>query len=124
MKKTVACLFAFMLFSLIALFAPTVAFAQEAASAAAETVVAPDPFAAFVAGLAAKYPVVVTIVSIIGFLRLLVKPVVAFLHTRAAATETKEDDERLEKAERSWWFKALMFGLDWGASIKPVPLRK
>lgn len=120
MKNTVACLFAFMLFSLIALFAPTVAFAQEVASAAAETVVAPDPFAAFVAGLTTKYPVVVTILTLIGLLRLLVKPVIAYLHSRAAATESPDDDARLEKAERSWWFKALMFGLDWTASIKPI----
>ena len=84
---------------------------------------AADPAATLVAGLAARFPLVSSLLMVIGLLRLLVKPVMAYLHARAAATEETEDDARLDRIERSWWLRALLFALDWGASIKP-PARR
>jgi hypothetical protein len=104
-------------------FAIPAAHAQDAAPAAAELAPpTPQPEATdtLVADLAAKYPLLVTALAVVGLLRLLVKPVMEFLRARAAATETKADDERLDRIERSWWLRALLFVLDWGASIKPI----
>lgn len=73
-----------------------------------------------IADLAVKYPIITTVLMVMGLLRLILKPIVEWLRARAAATADPADDERLAQAERSWWFKALLFALDWGASIKPV----
>lgn len=120
-SATLAHLFAAIILFAIAFATPDVALADVAAPAApAEAPAAQDATATLVADLAIKYPVVFTVLTIVGMLRLLVKPVMAYLHARAAATETKEDDERLARVAQSWWMKALLFVLDWGASIKPV----
>ena len=112
------------LLGLVLLLAFTEARAQEAAptdlAAPAITAPAADPAATLVADLAVKYPVLTTVLLVVGLLRLTVKPLIEFLRARVAATETKEDDERLDRIERSWWLRALLFALDWGASIKPL----
>lgn len=85
---------------------------------AAPSTVSADPAATLIADYAAKYPLVVSILSLVGLLRLVFKPVLAWLHARAAATPGTEDDERLARVEASWWMRVLRFLLDWGASIK------
>lgn len=76
-------------------------------------------------GLAVKYPVVATIVGIMGTMRLWAKPVCSIVHQVIELTPTKWDD--------GWWAKgydfltknpvgiAIAWGLDWLASIKIVP---
>jgi hypothetical protein len=82
---------------------------------------AADDSATVVTDLVAKFPVLSSVLLVVGFLRLTVKPIIATLHARAASTPGTEDDERLAKIQRSWWLRALLFVLDWGASIKPLP---
>lgn len=91
------------------------------------TNVEPGPVAAvatsFIVGIAAKYPILLTVLSVIGVLRTLVKPIMSFLHQRAGETIDTADDERLAKAESSWWFKTIAYVLDWTASVK-LPVKK
>ena len=104
-------------FALIALALFTLtSFAQDAAAVVATPEASQAP--AWLLDLVNKYPVLSVIVFAVGCLRMLVKPVMAFLHERAAATETKEDDEKLAAVENSKWWKWLTFGLDYVASIK------
>ena len=73
-----------------------------------------------VADLAVKYPILTTALMILGLLRLIIKPVMAAVTAHVQSTPDTTDDERLARTERSWWFRSLLFILDWGASIKPV----
>jgi hypothetical protein len=100
-----------MKFLALFILAASTLFAQEAA---ADT----DFVGNLIISLATQYPVLVTVLSAVGALRLLVKPIMSFLHQRAEATETKDDDLRLKKIESSWWFKLVAFGLDYLASVK------
>jgi len=50
--------------------------------------------------------------------RLILKPTMTWLHSVAEATETKKDDEVIEKVEASPIYKTVVFVLDWIASIK------
>lgn len=88
-----------------------------AVSAPDSTVTAPDPFADFVSGVAAKFPVVITILSAIGIMRTCAKPLFGAYEKYVASTETKEDDERLAKWRGAWWFKTFAYVLNWTASI-------
>lgn len=68
--------------------------------------------------LATKYPVLVTVLTVIGTLRLVMKPLFSFLHEYVLITETKKDDELLAKVEGSKYFKWVMYVLDYLASVK------
>lgn len=68
--------------------------------------------------LAAKHPWIVTVLLVVGTLRLAVKPAFSIWHTYVAATETTKDDEFLEKVETSKWLKWILYALDYVASVK------
>lgn len=74
--------------------------------------------------LVVQHPWLSMALLVIGGLRTLFKPLVSWLEARAAATPDTADDERLKKAEASWWFRALAWALDFTASIKVGPQRK
>ncbi len=74
--------------------------------------------AGFLQGLIEKYPVAMTIISIMGMARLIIKPTMVYLHEVVLVTETKKDDEMLAKVEGSKVYKAILFVLDWFTSIK------
>ena len=74
--------------------------------------------AGFLQGLIEKYPVAMTIISIMGMARLIIKPTMVYLHEVVLVTETKKDDEMLAKVEGSKAYKAILFVLDWFTSIK------
>lgn len=67
---------------------------------------------------------------VIGILRAVNKPFFTLWRSYVQATPTKADDELLDKVERSKITKAILFVLDWTASIKvpdkvqPVELPK
>jgi hypothetical protein len=79
----------------------------------------------FLTDMAVKYPVVATIVGVMGTMRLWAKPVFSIVHQVIELTPTKWDD--------GYWAKgydfltknpvgiAIAWGLDWIASIKIVP---
>lgn len=68
--------------------------------------------------LGAKYGWVTAVVAWVGALRLCFKPLMTFLHSVAEATPTAKDNQLLEKAEASGAYKAILFAMDWLASIK------
>lgn len=72
---------------------------------------------------AEKYPILMTIFLVIGILRAINKPLFAFLGTLVKATPTLKDDEILQSVETSKIYKAIVFFLDWTASVK-IPVKK
>jgi hypothetical protein len=60
----------------------------------------------------------VAFLSYVATARLLLKPTMTWLHSITEATETKKDNEALEKVEQSSIYKTIIFVLDWIASIK------
>lgn len=72
----------------------------------------------FIAGIAAKYPIVLTILSIMGMARLILKPLMTFLNEMVVVTETTKDNEILEKVEKSKAYKGVLFVLDYAFSLK------
>lgn len=53
-----------------------------------------------------------------GSFRLVMKPIMMALHAIASATETKSDDEVLDKVEKSKIYVTMLFLLDWIVSVK------
>lgn len=60
----------------------------------------------------------IVIVSLVGTLRLINKPLFALAHKFVKLTPFHIDDLVLEKVESSFFYKAFLFVLDWFASIK------
>lgn len=78
-----------------------------------------------IAGLAAKYPILLTIAAIMGMARLILKPLMTFLHSVVIVTDTQRDDELLNKVESSAVYKGVLFALDWVFSLKlKKPVKK
>lgn len=68
--------------------------------------------------LAVKYPLVLSFVSAMGFLRMIFKPTFTFARAIVEATKTKSDDAVMDKVESSKITKAILYCLDFFASIK------
>ena len=64
------------------------------------------------------------IVSIVGTLRLLVKPLMESVKLVMDLTPTKKDNEFLEKVEKSKIYQGVLFVLDWLVSFKPKAVLK
>lgn len=88
------------------------------APAAGNAIAAPADGANFIVDLATKYPWVVTVVAIIGTLRLLVKPVIAAAHSYAESTNSPKAEALIEKIENSKLLSTVFFVLDWFGSVK------
>lgn len=79
----------------------------------------------FLLMLAAKYPIILTIVSVIGVLRVIFKPLMMIIETIVAATPSKKDDEKFNKFKSSSTYAFIVKFLDFFASIKlPKPVKK
>lgn len=74
----------------------------------------------WVLDLVTKYPWLATVITVIGILRLVLKPAFVFFHEVVKATPSVKDDELLAKVESSPVLKWVLIGLDWFASIKVV----
>lgn len=70
--------------------------------------------------LTIQYPWIVGIFSLMGALRMILKPAMTWLHGYVAKTETKADDELLEKVEHSKTFIVLAWVVDTLTSIKLI----
>ena len=68
--------------------------------------------------LIAKFPVLASVLMVIGVLRLVNKPLFAFLRTVVDATPTPKDNEILVKIETSKAYKYVSFVLDYLGSVK------
>lgn len=80
-----------------------------------------DPIQKFVVTQSAAHAWVAWIIAGIIALRFVNKPVFAFLHWRAAQTESPDDDKRVDAIEQSTVMKVVNFALDWVFSWKGVP---
>lgn len=75
----------------------------------------------YLIGFAEKQPVVLSILGVIGFMRLIMKPLFDFAKAVVAATSSKKDDEFLAKVEASSIYKVLAYIIDWLGSVKIGP---
>lgn len=118
MKITFRNIIAMLLAALFSVALPACALAADTAVAPDTTITAtPDPITGLVQSAAAQYPWVVAIFAAMGLLRTVAKPVMSWLHARAAATVDTADDAKLERVEASWWYRALAWLLNYTASI-------
>lgn len=65
-----------------------------------------------------KYPIIMTIIILIGASRLIFKPLMEGIRAYVKWTDTKSDDIILDKIESSIPYKLLCFFMDWAFSIK------
>lgn len=65
-----------------------------------------------------KYPLVSTILFVMGALRTVIKPFMVFYEKHVAETPETTDDEKLAGIKSAKWYKALSFVLDYTASVK------
>lgn len=73
--------------------------------------------------LITKYPVVLSVVSVVGILRLIMKPLFVFFKEVVDATPTRLDNEFLDKVMQSKIYSMVAFLLDYLGSIK-LPEKK
>lgn len=78
---------------------------------------------ALIIQLASNYPSVIAILSAIGLLRAINKPLFSFLRSLVAATATKRDDDLLTGVEQSKAYKGLCWTLDYLTSIRLQPVK-
>jgi len=71
--------------------------------------------------IATKYPQALAVLSAIGILRAINKPLFALARSLVSATETKSDDQVLDQVEQSKLYKGFCFLLDYLMSIKIQP---
>lgn len=64
---------------------------------------------------------VVQVLSIMGTLRLVVKPLMTIVQSVVAATPSTKDDETVAKVAASPYYTWFVYALDWFASIKVQP---
>lgn len=74
----------------------------------------------FLMQMGEKYPVIFAIVSYMGMARLIMKPLMSFLHEYVLITPSEKDNILLKKVEESKVFKAIVWFLDYFASLKIV----
>ena len=69
-------------------------------------------------GLVAKYPVIATILLVLGVARAIVKPIMSVLQAYVLATPSVKDDETVKKIESSKVYLAIVWLLDYTLSLK------
>jgi phage shock protein PspC (stress-responsive transcriptional regulator) len=104
--------------------APTPALAQDGAPAAAVAVGPDATMGSFIADLASRFPWGVTLIALIGALRLLFKPLMLAIDYYVKATASPKDDEWVAKFEAGPVYKWLAIALDFIASIKLPPAKE
>lgn len=72
----------------------------------------------FIIQFASQYPIVASILMVVGVLRLINKPLFAFLNAVVVATPTTKDNEILKKVETSKAYQYISFLLDYLGSVK------
>lgn len=68
--------------------------------------------------LVSHYPVIATILMVIGVARMIFKPFFSFMQAVVDATPSANDNEILAKVEASKVYKAIAYAFDWFGSIK------
>jgi hypothetical protein len=70
--------------------------------------------------LAQKYPVLASVIAVMGTARLVMKPIVSCIKALVELTPSKSDDEKVAQVEASKPYKAVIFVLDYFLSVKPI----
>lgn len=78
---------------------------------------------ALIAGFADKFPIIATVLMVVGALRVINKPLFAVARALVAATPADSDDKILDSVEQSKVYQVFSFILDWSASVK-LPSKK
>lgn len=112
--KTTRWLLALVLFAFIAL--PFAVFAADVTPVVSGDTT--DALRAFLYGLTEKYPWVITALTVLGIIRLVVKPVMSIIETVVASTPSTKDDEFLAKWQASAAYRWFLYVLDWLGSVK------
>ena len=68
--------------------------------------------------LSSKYPVIASVLMVIGVLRSVFKPLMSFLRTFVLATPSEKDNSILDKFEGSKFYAGIIYVVDWFTSIK------
>lgn len=79
-----------------------------------------DQVVQIVLSYAGAHPYVMTILAVIGGLRVLLKPVFSLAHTYVDFTPDASDNAALDKVEQSSIVKGLFYVLDWMFSVKII----
>lgn len=82
--------------------------------------VASNDVISMVSTLASRHPWVTTVLMVVGWCRIIVKPMFSFLHEVVKVTPSERDDVWLAKVESSRIYKALVWALDWLFSVKLI----
>lgn len=69
---------------------------------------------------AGQFGIIVQIIVFVGSLRIFVKPVMSLISTYVIFTKTQKDDIWFAKLQEDKIFKAVIYVIDWLASIKIV----
>lgn len=69
---------------------------------------------------AKNWPWVASLIVVMGTLRMFLKPIMTAIQAIVKATPSTKDDETLDKVEKSMPYKAIMFIIDYIASLKPL----
>jgi len=72
----------------------------------------------WVLGYASQYPIVATVLMVIGFLRFCIKPLMTMAQAYVKLTPYDSDDRWLASFEQSKGYKFFVYVLDWLVSIK------
>ena len=74
-------------------------------------------------GYAEQYPTIFTVIIYMGSARLIMKPLMSLALAYVELTPTTSDNEFLEKLKKYWWYKSLVYLMDWSLSVK-LPAKK
>ncbi len=69
-------------------------------------------------GYAGQYGWLVSVLTVVGSLRLFLKPLMSIVQNVVYLTPNKKDDEFVNKILEAKWYKMLSYLLDWFGSIK------
>lgn len=58
-------------------------------------------------------------ITIIGSLRVMIKPLRDLVHAYVNVTPSTKDNEKLSEIEKSKVYKGIMYFIDWFSSIRP-----
>lgn len=105
------------------LMLPFVAYAQTATADGSVPAILQDPATGnalvdFLTNMVTQYPKISIVISIVGLLRLLAKPIMTIIEAVVKWTPSTTDDEALAKFEAGPIWKWILWGLDWLGSIK------
>jgi hypothetical protein len=71
--------------------------------------------------LAQAHPSILAVITVIGALRIVNKPLFAFLHSVMQATGSQKGEALVTEVETSKIYSGFLFLLDYVASVKPAP---